>query len=137
MSGWRRFRELPREERRALMAAAARLAVVHTLLGVTGVARTRRMLSGSAARVDRVAAERAARAVQRAANHVPLRTNCLDRALTVWWMLHARGLEATLQIGVRKVGDATIEAHAWVEHGGQVLLDELAADFASLGTAHR
>jgi hypothetical protein len=132
MTRWRRFRELPRDERRLLIAAALRLTAVHALLAIAGVPRTRRMLVRDAENVDRAEAERIARALLRAANHLPLRTNCLDRALALCSMLTARGLAATLQIGVRKTGETTLAAHSWVEHDGEVLLDELAADYLPL-----
>lgn len=99
------------------------------------MARTRRMLERwQVTRNDRAAAELAARAVLRAADHLPLRTNCLDRAVALWWLLSARGVGSTLRIGVRKNDDATLAAHAWVEHDGSVLLDESAADFSPLDT---
>ena len=58
-----------------------------------------------------------------AARRTPLRVTCLPRSLALHWMLRRRGIESTLRIGVRKRGDH-LEAHAWVEQGGQPLLDD-------------
>lgn len=67
-------------------------------------------------------APQVALAVDRAARQIPGGANCLDRSLTLWWLLHRQGLEATLKFGVRKV-EAVLEAHAWVELGGRALND--------------
>ena len=53
----------------------------------------------------------------------PLRPNCLDRSLLLWWVLRRRGMVADLRIGVRRGEADGLEAHAWLEFGGQVLND--------------
>jgi Transglutaminase-like superfamily len=63
-----------------------------------------------------------ARMEQSTANHLFFRANCLERSLTLCWLLHRRGIAAELCIGARK--DAgRFEAHAWVESSGVVLND--------------
>jgi len=57
-----------------------------------------------------------------AARHLPVRTNCLDRSLTLWWLLRRRGVASELRIGGRKE-NGQFEAHAWVELHGAVLDD--------------
>ncbi len=75
----------------------------------------------SAARLSAAEIARAMeQSVDAAARHLPLATNCLDRALTLWWMLRRRGLPAELCIGARKNRER-FEAHAWVEMGSAVL----------------
>lgn len=65
-----------------------------------------------------------ARAIERwqmaAARHLPFKTNCLDRAMALWWMLRRRGVAAELCIGARKAY-GQFEAHAWVEVGGAAI----------------
>jgi hypothetical protein len=136
MNRVRRWRALPIDERRASIAAAWRLAAVHALLAIAGVPWTRKLLVRRANGIDHALAERAARAVQRAANHLPLRTNCLDRALALSWLLASGGIASTLRIGVRKTSGDTLAAHAWVEHDGAVLLDEIASDYLPLAAAN-
>ena len=48
------------------------------------------------------------------------RTNCLEQALVLWFLLRRRGIAAELCFGGRKEG-SRFEAHAWVEIGGTVL----------------
>ncbi|MDE3108598.1 MAG: lasso peptide biosynthesis B2 protein, partial [Acidobacteriota bacterium] len=61
-----------------------------------------------------------ARSEAAAARHLPLKLTCLDRALTLWWLLRKRGIAAELRIGGRKKS-GEFEAHAWVELGGAEL----------------
>lgn len=66
--------------------------------------------------------------LERVADHLPLATTCLHRALALLWLLRSHGLGATLRIGIRSDG-GHFAAHAWVEHGGVVLFDEDASQF--------
>lgn len=128
-----KFVALPSHERRLLLAAALRLVVARLLLSTIGVGRTRRWLARkNATRIDRNAAEVIAQAATRVAPHLPLRTNCLDRAVALSWLLASRNLAADLRLGVRKNEDASLGAHAWVEHDDVVLLDDSAAHFVPL-----
>lgn len=76
-----------------------------------------------------------ARAIERsiaaAARHLPLQSNCLDQALTLWWYLRRRGIGAKLCLGGRKAA-GNFEAHAWVELGEAVFNNESgeSAEFA-------
>jgi hypothetical protein len=42
--------------------------------------------------------------------------------MLVWWILRARGFDSTVCFGVR-TEDGHLEAHAWVEHEGNVIDD--------------
>jgi len=63
-----------------------------------------------------------ARVEQSVARRLPFQSNCLDQSLTLWWMLRRRGVAVAMHIGGRKEA-ANFEAHAWVEVGGNALLD--------------
>jgi hypothetical protein len=52
-----------------------------------------------------------------AARHSPVSSTCLERSLSLWWLLARQGIVAQLRIGVRKEGEK-FAAHAWVEHEG-------------------
>lgn len=67
-------------------------------------------------------AERIARAARSAERHGAVTPNCLERSLTLWWMLRREGIEGDLHIGARK-DKSGFEAHAWVEVKGVVLND--------------
>jgi len=48
---------------------------------------------------------------------------CLTQALVLQYLLLRRGDDAAeLHIGVAKGEDGTLQAHAWVERGGRVLI---------------
>ncbi len=45
---------------------------------------------------------------------------CLEKSLTLHWMLQRRGINAQIKIGANKISEG-ISAHAWVEVNGQVV----------------
>ena len=131
MNSWRAFWRL----RPDLQGFALESAVVLTLtwLGLRslGFRRWRKLLSVltpaaprtveiSESLLDRYRAM--ARVEQSVARHLPFRSNCLDQSLALWWMLRRRGVAAEMHIGGRKEA-SNFEAHAWVEAGGNALLD--------------
>jgi hypothetical protein len=64
-----------------------------------------------------------ARMVNLAARHGFFNASCLHRAMILWWLLRRQGIASDLRFGVRKkVGE--VQAHAWVEYGGNPLDDE-------------
>ncbi|MBL8894026.1 MAG: lasso peptide biosynthesis B2 protein [Rhizobiales bacterium] len=74
------------------------------------------------------------RAVNRAAEHLPIAMVCLPRAITAQWMLARRGLCPHLLIGV--VPPQTAEPrqsqrllHAWVEVEGRIVVGDSARHF--------
>ncbi|MEO5839685.1 MAG: lasso peptide biosynthesis B2 protein [Acidimicrobiales bacterium] len=80
-----------------------------------------------AGRADTVAgtAEAMARTVDAVARRLPVRSRCLPRSLALWTMLQRAGIDATLRIGMRTDGSA--EAHAWVEHDGSPVGEQVDA----------
>jgi hypothetical protein len=73
-------------------------------------------------------ARRLAWIVQVTARRGPLRPNCLQRSVVLWWLLARRGLHGDLRIGVRRKpgspsGSRQLDFHAWVERDGTVLND--------------
>lgn len=58
--------------------------------------------------------------VTKACTYYPKAAACLQRSLTLLWMLWRRGLPAELVIGIRRF---PFESHAWVEFQGQVVND--------------
>jgi hypothetical protein len=68
-----------------------------------------------------VSPERASRLVEAVARVCPFRATCLKRALVLYALLTRRGLSARLLLGTAKE-NGNFRAHAWVEHGGKVVL---------------
>jgi len=52
-------------------------------------------------------------AVQACARRVPFRAKCFEQGLAAWWMLHRRGIDATLHYGAALRGESLV-AHVWV-----------------------
>ena len=71
-----------------------------------------------------VQAQKIASLVAAAARHGPYRANCLPTSLALRHMLLCRAIKADLRVGVRMTADGKLEAHAWVEHEGQPLIDK-------------
>ena len=115
----------------AVFQAGVLLVAARAMLAMGGFARVRRMLTRereSAVRADDASRARTlAIVMRRAANRLPLRTTCLVRALALWWLLAMHGIGGTVRIGVR--GGDPLEAHAWVEHGGEALYDDEASGY--------
>ena len=62
------------------------------------------------------------RSVGLALRQSPIKSNCLQKSLVLWFLLRCQGIESELRIGVRnKQGE--FQAHAWVEQAGMVLND--------------
>jgi len=129
---WRRFRQRPSEDRSLILRAALLLSLTEMGLRLFGFRRWKELIerfslaTGPARKTPkespREAAGRAARAVRSVDLHGPTKPNCLERSMTLWWLLRRQGVEGELHIGARKEG-GRFEAHAWVELRGQVLND--------------
>lgn len=76
----------------------------------------------SSTNVNGAFADKAARYIDIASRHPFLWARCLQRSMALCMWLDSRGFRPALRIGIRKNG-SKLEAHAWVEHGEQVLND--------------
>ncbi|HVL30522.1 MAG TPA: lasso peptide biosynthesis B2 protein [Sphingomicrobium sp.] len=79
--------------------------------------RRRRRSPGEAASIDRVAF-----AIPRAAARVPWRATCLVQALAAQRWLARMGVSSRLKLGARKTSEQAIDAHAWLEAGGRIVV---------------
>ena len=68
-------------------------------------------------------ARRTARIVAFASRNGPYRANCLPTSLVLRRYLLRQGIQANLRVGVRKAVDGSLEAHAWVEHADEPLIN--------------
>ena len=96
------------------------------LAGAPRVTRGRVPQPGSVNAVAGGRAEAMARTVDAVARRMPVRSKCLPRSLALWTMLQRAGIGATLRIGMRTDGSG--EAHAWVEHDGCPIGEEVDPD---------
>ena len=65
--------------------------------------------------------DRIAWAVTAASRYV-IKATCLTRALTLQGLLQKQGYDATLHIGVIRNEESLLQAHAWVESQGKILI---------------
>ncbi|TVR58253.1 MAG: lasso peptide biosynthesis B2 protein [Spirochaetaceae bacterium] len=63
--------------------------------------------------------------VARAARVLPGRYLCLPQALTAYVECSRYGLDPKLRVGVMRSADARFEAHAWLEHDGEIVVGYL------------
>jgi Transglutaminase-like superfamily len=128
---WRRFRKLPPADRKLVLRAMAFLHMTETGLRVVGFRKWRQLIERFPAHAGRQALQpvaeatlvtRIVRATRSAELHGLKTPNCLERSLTLWWLLREKGIDAELHIGARK-SESRFQAHAWVELAGAVLND--------------
>jgi hypothetical protein len=82
--------------------------------------------------------ERIAWAIRAVGDRIPGGRNCLVRALATQALLSRHGYDAQLRIGVRKAGDGSIAAHAWLEAAGIVLVGDFElGNYTTLNPAAR
>jgi len=124
MSRLRRLLRLPAAERRLLVRAAVLLAAVRVALVVLGWPVVRRLTARAARPVAGVADVPPAllqQAVERAGRHVP-GAACLAQAIALQILLGRRGRATDLRLGVAHGEGRRLEAHAWLEAEGRVLI---------------
>jgi Transglutaminase-like superfamily len=122
-----RFRSLPPADRTLFVIALLAIASVRLGLWLTSFRRVRRSLTRIArptASLDPTPGEvdRIGWAVRSAARFVPGAT-CLPQALAAETILRRRGHPADVRLGVKR-GDGGVEAHAWVESYGRVIVGD-------------
>ena len=64
-------------------------------------------------------------AVNISSRYTPGGAKCLARALTTQSLMKQQGYTPQLRLGVAKGTQGTFEAHAWVEHQGQIVIGYL------------
>ena len=73
------------------------------------------------ASAEQISVERVAWAVTAASRYVPVAT-CLTQALVTKMLLGRFGYPAIVRIGVARSESGELQAHAWVESGGSVVI---------------
>ena len=97
---------------------------IEGLLGSTDVAVGKALSPVDAA----TQARSTARIVAFASRYGPYRANCLPTSLVLRRYLLRQGIQANLRVGVRKAIDGSLDAHAWVEHAGEPLINRADID---------
>jgi Transglutaminase-like superfamily len=130
-------RRLPWHDRWLLFQAGLLLPLLSLSLRFIGFRRTysflRRVVPGgnhpAPANLETASARvlQIAYVVAMASRHTPTPNSCLHRSLALWWLLRRAGFDSRVRFGARKQPSG-FEAHAWVEHNGVVVFDDLVPD---------
>lgn len=76
-------------------------------------------------------------AIDRVSRHTPWETACLAQAAAGKFMLRRRGLPSRLYLGTRRDEQGRLQAHAWLETGGQFIVGGAGSHtFTPLGSFH-
>ncbi|HEY6877532.1 MAG TPA: lasso peptide biosynthesis B2 protein [Polyangiales bacterium] len=123
----RKLRALPRDERSAMLLAASMLPTVRLVQSALPFKRWRPLLTrlDPPRQAPSSTPQLLAQAVDRARRGVPGVYTCLPVAYTGHLLLHHYGHPSTVQVGVARDEVGKVEAHAWVECEGRVLIGEL------------
>ncbi|HWL04894.1 MAG TPA: lasso peptide biosynthesis B2 protein [Xanthobacteraceae bacterium] len=100
------------------------LSLSHLSTKALGIDRTVRLFQwlGERTRKRRLAMEPGKRVAERALrglNALPMRIECLDQAVAVWFALNRHGHPASLKIGMRL---SPLSGHAWVTCGDDTFI---------------
>jgi len=129
-----KFFALARSDRALIISALAPLLAMRAAMWTMTFARVSRIADAMSRRVradaaeTRLSPERIAWAVATASRVVPSGGNCLVRALATGIMLKCYGHPSELKIGVMKPVGGRLEAHAWLESAGSVVIGDFQLD---------
>ena len=136
MKRLRQYLELTPAGRAVVLRSLLLLPAVAALLRVRGMAHTTALLKRQERRgegdLGAITPREIARIVD--ATATLLRTKCLPRSLVLWHFLHRRRASAEVRLGVSKLTEGGLAAHAWVELDGIPLnaSSEVLAHYAAL-----
>jgi len=120
----RRFLSLKAGEKLVVLEAVVLLAVVRMALVLIPLPRTLAGLQrvGSMIRLPNLSGSRVLDLTERTSRHLPFKVTCLSLALVAQTLLMQSGGGGVLTIGVKRMSPDWIEAHAWLEEEGKVVL---------------
>jgi hypothetical protein len=140
----RRFLHLPSAERQLFGTALLLVVAVRLGLSTLPFRRVRQLVGrwsrvrAPQGRVMRPSPDQIARHIVAAARYVPAAT-CLTQGMSAQVLLARYGYKTELRIGVARRSSRGIDAHAWVEHDGRILVGgpaALVARFTPLPPLH-
>ena len=111
-------------DRRLLIRAAWLLGMVRLGLWLLPFARLRRLLAKARRATCSVPMDKVTWAVSVMGRYIPVAT-CLAQALATQALLVRCGHPASLRIGVARSKGRQLQAHAWVESEGRIVLGDL------------
>lgn len=129
----RRFAELEPTSRLDLVRAALELALARLeLVGSKPETWVAASPQGSPRNAPEIV-DRVAFAIPRAAARVPWRATCLVQALAAKHWLSRLGIASQLKLGARRGDNRSLDAHAWLEIDGRIVVGGESADYLPFG----
>ena len=129
----RKFANLTSDDRNLFARAIGLLWLVRLGLWLLPYERLCRLLFRTGTSIpkafDNVSVSQIVRSVKAMSRYVPAAT-CLTKALVTVMLLRRAGQDASVRIGVARSQFGAIEAHAWVESNGQVVIGGSHADIS-------
>ena len=125
-----KFLQLPRTDRRLLVRSALLLSAVQLGLSLLPFQKLRLLLARMTSQRTfsqqrgETSPERVVWAVAVASRYVP-GVKCLASALVTQVLLARRGYAAQVRLGISRGEGGQLEAHAWVEDQGKILIGDL------------
>ena len=125
-----KFFRVPPTDRYLLVKSAFLLGVIRLVLSLFPLKRLLSLVGSVKPKptevnsADKMSSDRIPWAVEVASRYVPFAT-CLTRALVVQMLFTKEGYPAHLCIGVAKSKEDRLEAHAWVESEGRIVIGGL------------
>jgi hypothetical protein len=123
-----RFLHLVPSERSLVLRSLLLVAAIRLALWVAPLSRLREFLSkpliaaAFPSHLVQVPVERLAWVVQAASRRIPA-ASCLTQSLALQFLLSRSGHASSIRIGVAKDPESGFQAHAWVDCGGQIMLN--------------
>ncbi len=129
MTKYEKFSSLSAADRLLLIRAVVLLILIRLSLSIFSFRRVQSLVArlmrshGRARRFPPV--DRITWAVRAIGRHSPISFTCLPRALATKILLSRAGHDSTLQVGVTRDDAGRLEAHAWVEAAGEVIVGRI------------
>jgi len=122
--------EIPLSQWRLLGASSLLLGLIRLLIWILPFRITLQLITLLAESLvgfyqSRITVEQIIWAVNVSSRYSPGNVRCLSRALTTHILLSWHGYPSELRIGLTKGQSSNLEAHAWIEHQGQVAIGDL------------
>ena len=125
MSKLQRLVQLVGADKWLLLRATAWLAIARIMLVVMPFRHLSARLSAesdsSQVEPDQELLQRISYTVSAAANNVPWRSDCFPQTIAARMLLKSQGYPSTIHLGVNRVGEDDLEAHAWLTCGKTVV----------------
>jgi hypothetical protein len=129
---YKQWRALSSPDKKVLFLSMFALPTIAFLLHTVGYKKTKSLLErfmppttscDKPLEDEMIEVHNLARTIHRAARHNIYQANCLKQSLLLWFILGKKLISSELKFGIEKFSNCQLNAHAWVECGGQPLID--------------